>query len=47
MGMQGFTYSLVAMRGQVKVVVHVLVGDATVGKNKAGVHVQEGAMGNR
>lgn len=45
MGMQRFTYSLISFRGQVKVVVHVLVGDATIGVNKAGVYIEEGGTG--
>lgn len=44
MSMQGFTYGLVALRGQVKVVIHILVRDGTVGVNKAWVHTEERGM---
>lgn len=47
MSMQGFAHGLVSLWGQVQVIVHVLVGDATVGVNKAWVHVQEGGVGKR
>ena len=43
--MQGFAHSLVALRGQVKVVVHVLMADATVGVDEARVHVEERGVG--
>lgn len=45
MSMQWFTHGLVALRGQVKVVIHILVGDGTIGVNKAWVHIQERGMG--
>lgn len=45
MGVQGVAHSLVALRGQVKVVVHVLMGDATVGVDEAWVHVEERGVG--
>lgn len=41
MSMKGFTHSLVALRGQVKIVIHVLVGDGAIGVNKAWVHIEE------
>ncbi len=45
MGVQGFTHSLVALRSQVKVVVHVLMGDATIGVDEAWVHIEERGVG--
>lgn len=45
MSMQGFTHGLVALRGQVKVVIHILMGDGAVGVNKAWVHIEERGMG--
>lgn len=42
--MQGFTHSLIALRGQVKVIVHVLMGDATIGVDKAWVYIEEKGM---
>lgn len=44
MGMQGFAHSLIALRGQVKVIVHVLMGDATIGVDKAWVYIEEKGM---
>lgn len=44
MGMQGFAHSLIALRGQVKVIVHILMGDATVGVDKAWVDIEERGM---
>lgn len=41
MGVQGFAHNLVALRGQVKVIIHVLMGDATIGVDEAWVHVEE------
>lgn len=41
MSVQGFAHNLVALRGQVKVIVHVLVGDAAVGMDKAWVYIEE------
>lgn len=45
MSVQGFTNNLVALGSQVEVVVHVLVGDATIGMDKARIHVEERGMG--
>ena len=45
MSVQGWTHGLVALGSQVKVVVHVLVGNATVGVDKAGVDVEERGVG--
>lgn len=39
--MQGLTHSLVAAGGQVKVIVHVLVGDAAAGVDEARIHIEE------
>lgn len=47
MGMQGFAHSLIALRGQVKVIVHVLMGDATIGVDKAWVYIEEKGMRER
>lgn len=47
MGVQGFTHSLVALRGQVKIIVHVMVGDATIGVDEARVHVEERSVRER
>lgn len=47
MGVQGIAHSLVALRGQVKVIVHVLMGDATIGVDEAWVHIEERGMGER
>lgn len=33
------------MRGQVEVVIHVLVGDATIGVDKTRVHIKKRGMG--
>lgn len=41
MGVQDVAHSLIALRCQVKVIVHVLMGDATVGVDEAGVHIEE------
>lgn len=45
MGMQGVAHSLEALGGQVKVIVHVLMGDAAVGVDEAWVHVEERGVG--
>ena len=45
MGVQWFTHSLVALRGQMKVIIHVLMGDATIGVDKTWVHIEERGMG--
>lgn len=42
--MQDVAHSLVALRCQVKVIVHVLVGDAAVGVDEARVNVEEGGV---
>lgn len=41
MNMKGITHSLVALRGQVKVVIHILMGDGAIGMNKAWVHTEK------
>lgn len=43
----GLAHTLVTLRGQVEVVVHVLVGDASVRVDKAMVHVEVGGMRER
>lgn len=45
MGVQGFAHSLVALRGQVKVIIHVLMRDATIRVHEAWVHVEERGVG--
>lgn len=45
--MQWFAHSLIALRGQVKVIVHVLMGDATIGADKAWVDIEERGMRKR
>lgn len=45
MSMQGFAHSLIALRGEVKVIIHVLVGDTAVGVDEAWVYVEEGGVG--
>lgn len=45
MSVQGFAHNLVALRGQVKVIVHVLVGDATIGVDETWVYVEERGVG--
>lgn len=45
MGMQGFTHNLVSLRGQVKVIVHVLMGDATIRVDETWVHIEERGVG--
>lgn len=44
MSMKGFTHSLIAIRGQVKVVIHILVGDGAIAVDKAWVHIEERGM---
>lgn len=45
MGVQEFAHNLVALSSQVKVIVHVLMGDATIGVDEAWVYVEERCMG--
>lgn len=42
--MQDLAHSIVALRCQVKVIVHVLVGDGVVGEDEAWVNVEEGGV---
>lgn len=45
--MQDGTHSLVAVRCQMKVIVHVLVGDGAVRVDEAGINVEEGGVWER
>lgn len=47
MSMQGFTHNLVPMRGQVKVVIHILVGNGAIGVDETWVHIKERGMRER